>query len=1237
MASSDVKPSTSDGKGGVSAERSDHNGGRRSTTATKTERNMTKKALIVCDRWGPSIHGGVFESMHLVIRLLQKMGISVHCTAIKATREDVEEARKLGVKLELPTTPGSLKFRQPNSDWLLYHSKHFPNLRKLTNVKFVFGFSMLTSEAAFEITKGVFPRASFYLINLFDTDIVTPIIVDCSEEELEFRKTALSEELKEARCSFSVSNNVYINYMRRYPDNKQYRLSPMINEKYSRLKTYDELFESETFQILSVFHEYEFEDPEKLEVVINAVNEVAYMRHEMKTTPPVWRVVGVPPKKKKKIVDMLQRNSRLKITPKLVTSARELDEELRCSHLVLIQPSSTSYVSLTLAAMCAAIPVIFPQHSHSHEIVKKHFDSHHVENLAVDMGDGPKALKQQLLYVMQKNADALKIAKKIRDYMGESVVSSLNDSNKDFIEALKHDMEAAIPSENISGSEDEATPTNIKDKSSRTQMESENRSARHTAQSSIEDEPLQGTMDINDHEADETVAVNPTFHVLDEDLAVLSDRESLRERKEHQRDADVMEAESTKSRKGGITKYVHRQDQVSYDDDQTSESKPQESSHNISKPERKQRPSIISRLWFWKRKRSRNQREIEITVKPDGIIPQEGKDVCEVDDAFYASKLTKENAKIVGDKLDQRHKDMSLQAIGNRSISYTMDCQSLAALESLMDDYTNENLQKMMMDTFVSDQLLEEIGAIYLSLGVSIDYEEYLLCQEELEDMEVAGLPDEDQREVTAVTDNKTTETSILHQLSNEELAELNDKVECEVQERQISSSVGKRMEREKLRNRDILRQIAEDEKRNSDTELHELMSKWVQVKNGIENMKNINAAQSGLPIKRWELIKHAGAIINEVDIPLERKQELLSVFQKFLPVGPEKTDPDPDNMLLIEGSVLMGYVENTVHDADIATERKQEVIQRFRDFIEEISEKVNVQDRLTAKLENLQARISEIVGDAHIPDELKEVYVQWRRVKKGKPLPDTIRSLSRRGEKPGEVLRPRGLTINQNGHVVVSDIGDEDSDQPGSVKTVTADTAQILTSVTVHGLPHRFRPWHTKMADNGDYYTADDGNKCIVVSDAKSKVKQIIAMGKLKDPTGVFVDKDRNVFIADYSANCVIKCNGDGDIISSQQLSRPWSLTMNSKYQLIVSCRGDENCIYVLDSNLEILNQFGSDHLEEPYGVTVDNADNIYVADYFEKIVKFDRQGEYQETVTVDVNPYDIAVFTDGRIVFRR
>ncbi|XP_070551614.1 tripartite motif-containing protein 2-like [Ptychodera flava] len=459
----------------------------------------------------------------------------------------------------------------------------------------------------------------------------------------------------------------------------------------------------------------------------------------------------------------------------------------------------------------------------------------------------------------------------------------------------------------------------------------------------------------------------------------------------------------------------------------------------------------------------------------------------------------------------------------------------------------------------------------------------------------------------------------------------MNKEVESDVLRKRAAVTMEQVKTREKARDRDILRGMSDDREKGRTSELDELINEWIQIK---KELQELNSTHSELVFDRQEFVRKTGAIVDETDIPLDMKQELMMAFLKSLPLGPDKTGK-PGQQLVIEGDVLMEYVENIVHDFDFPTIRKQDVTEQFRKLVREKSGKATAKASLTAKQESLQERIQAIVDDADIPDEQKEIYHQLRQVERGTPLSNTVRVLlSRDGKKSsGEVFNPWGLTINQNRHVVVCDYRYGDSDD-GSVKTVTADTAQILTSVTVHGLPHNFKPYDTKMADNGDYYTADNGNQCIVVSDAKSEVKQIIAMGKLKYPTGVFVDKDRNVFIADYGADCVIKCNGDGDIISSQQLSKPWSLTMNSKYQLIVSCQGDVNCIYVLDSNLEILNQFGSDHLVYPWGVTVDNADNIYVADAW-KIVKFDRQGEYQETVTVDGNPYYIAVFTDGRIVY--
>ncbi|XP_070550656.1 uncharacterized protein [Ptychodera flava] len=1114
MASSDVKPSTSDSKGSEPVKPSDGNGGRR---GRKTKSNMADKALIVSDRWGPSIHGGVTDALHLVIRLLQDMQISVHCTAVQATPEEEEEAEKLGVTLELPTQTGIFEFREPHSDWLLYHNEHYPHLEELTNVKFVFGFSAFTSIPTFKILSKVFPKASCYLLNLFDKDDITPLIVGCSEKELEFRKRIMSDEFKKAKCSFSVGESVHAEYKRRYQKTNQQLLSPMINEEYLAASGSDILpiRKGEKFKIISVVQKYEFEDPKKLDVVKRAVNDAADLIYEFNKTPTVWKIIGMPPNKGKEIAKELTRSSRLKVTPKIVTSTEELNSELMSSNLVLIPPSTTSYGNLTLAAMCAAIPVVYPHGSHSDEIVRKHIDNLEATECAVDMDEDPKDLRAKIVSVITKNAAVLERAKIIREHIKEKVAGDPQDGNESFVASITADMQDTSAYRNDQDTKIEPT---------------------------VEQE---GNSKISDRE-DET--------------AVEEDKVSTVE----QRDKEQL---LSKSKAFGDGERI-----------------------DISRDKKFSSVGI------------RGEGQIEIKVRPDGIIPKKGKSVRKVAANFYSNEQTKENAVLVGKQLDQRHKHMELHDTREGSISYIMDCQSLEALESLMDDYSSGSLHRMVKSTFLSESLLDEIGALYLSLGASIDYEEYLLCQEELAGKDIYHLP-------------------------IEVIEEMNEEIKSDILREQVDVTMRQQTTRQKATDRDILRAMSVEQERDRQTELNELMNGWIKLQT---ELQQLNSSHSELVFDRQEFVRNTGAIIDEVDIPVEIKQELMMVFLKFLPIGPQKACK-PDQKLVIEGDVLIEYVENSVHDFDIPTKGKQDIIEQFRKLVRAKSGMATAKASLTAKQEDLEERIQAIVDDADIPDEQKEVYHQLRQVQRGTPLSNTVRVLlSRDGKKSsGEVFYPLGLTINQNGHVLVCDW------EHGSVKTVTADTAQILTSVTVHGLPHNFKPQDTAMADNGDYYTADYDNQCIVVSDAKSEVKQIIAMGKLKYPTGVFVDKDRNVFIADNGADCVIKCNGDGDIISRRQLSQPWSLTMNSKYQLIVSCRGDVKCIYVLDSNLEILNQFGSDHLEDPYGVTVDNADNIYVADYSGKIVKFDRQGEYQETVTVDGNPYYIAVFTDGRIVY--
>ncbi|XP_070551115.1 uncharacterized protein [Ptychodera flava] len=186
--------------------------------------------------------------------------------------------------------------------------------------------------------------------------------------------------------------------------------------------------------------------------------------------------------------------------------------------------------------------------------------------------------------------------------------------------------------------------------------------------------------------------------------------------------------------------------------------------------------------------RIRRKGQIEIKVEPDGIIPKRGKSVAEVDAAFFSNKQTKENAVLVGKQLDQRHKHMELHDMGEGSISYIMDCQSSEALESLMDDYSSGSLHRMVKSTFLSESLLDEIGALYLSLGTSIDYEEYLLCQEELEGNDIYHLP-------------------------IEVIEEMNEEIKSDILREQVDVTMRQQTTRQKATDRDILRAMSTNER----------------------------------------------------------------------------------------------------------------------------------------------------------------------------------------------------------------------------------------------------------------------------------------------------------------------------------------------------------------------------------------------------------------------------------------
>ncbi|XP_070551114.1 uncharacterized protein [Ptychodera flava] len=297
------------------------------------------------------------------------------------------------------------------------------------------------------------------LINLFDKDDITPLIVGCSKEELEFRKRIMSDEFKNAKCSFSVGERVHAEYSQLYHSTNQQLLSPIINEEYLVPPRSDKppILKHEKFKIISVVQEYEFEDPEKLDVAIKAVNEAAELIFQFNKTPSVWKIIGIPPSKEKEVEEKLTRSSKLKITPKIVTSTEELNSELMSSHLVLIPPAPTNYGNLTLAAMCAAIPVVYPKRSYSNDIVSKHIDKLEATECAINMDEDPEDLTKRIVSVVTKYPTAFQRAEIIRDHIKEKVAQDLRNSNGSFVASITADMQSTSPHVDDQDTETEST------------------------------------------------------------------------------------------------------------------------------------------------------------------------------------------------------------------------------------------------------------------------------------------------------------------------------------------------------------------------------------------------------------------------------------------------------------------------------------------------------------------------------------------------------------------------------------------------------------------------------------------------------------------------------------------------------------------------------------------------------------------------------------------------------------
>ncbi len=135
-------------------------------------------------------------------------------------------------------------------------------------------------------------------------------------------------------------------------------------------------------------------------------------------------------------------------------------------------------------------------------------------------------------------------------------------------------------------------------------------------------------------------------------------------------------------------------------------------------------------------------------------------------------------------------------------------------------------------------------------------------------------------------------------------------------------------------------------------------------------------------------------------------------------------------------------------------------------------------------------------------------------------------------------------------------------------------------------------KPSDMVIADN-KLYIADSGNKRIIVSTMEGELLSILGADILSNPTGIFVDENGGILVADMSAKAVFAFDAEGNL--TKKYERPDSFLYGEKENFIplkiaadgndnlyVSSKGNSNGIVQLSrSTGEFLGYFGANEVK--------------------------------------------------------
>ncbi|XP_077990569.1 uncharacterized protein LOC144444893 [Glandiceps talaboti] len=231
--------------------------------------------------------------------------------------------------------------------------------------------------------------------------------------------------------------------------------------------------------------------------------------------------------------------------------------------------------------------------------------------------------------------------------------------------------------------------------------------------------------------------------------------------------------------------------------------------------------------------------------------------------------------------------------------------------------------------------------------------------------------------------------------------------------------------------------------------------------------------------------------------------------------------------------------------------------------------------------------------------------------IAEGPPPRIGCRKFGEEGSEINQVNGPSGITVNHNNELVFADYNNHRLQ-------ILNQEYQCRHVIALEGFPQPFKPRDVTVSADGRYFVSDEGNKQIVVCTEDNKVLATFGQKEGLSPHGLALTRDGHLLVTDQDKNCISRYTLDGthvaDIGSTGtgpgQFKSPMSVAVNSRNQMIVS-DSDNRRVQMLNMNGGFIGFVGPDGTgasasrpPSPYGLNVDQHDNIYVCDVNANIV---------------------------------